>query len=129
MAVLLPDTNLGIRRRNDGEADAHGDVLPAAPSPTEGPWPGRASEAANGSWTLAVDPEAWPVRERDLIVEDVRGNADREWVVVTADLLSHQVDPSVNYVRIEARLRTRPDNPYEEPDATPTRSPGDLVPG
>lgn len=96
MSVLLPNTTLGVRRRGTATQDALGDDVPGVPGPVEGPWPGRATEGADGRWSLAVDPTAWPVRQHDVITEP----GGRAWAVDTAQLITNSYDPSVDWVRV-----------------------------
>lgn len=99
MAVLYPDRVLGVRRRGLVE-DALGDLIPdAGPGDDAGAFPGRARELADGSWRLAVDPGLWPVREDDTVYDQGNGQA---WVVRQADLLTNQVEKSIDYVRVVA---------------------------
>jgi hypothetical protein len=111
MAVLLPNCLLGVRRRTAGLTGSHGDQTRFSWAPLVGPWPGRAEEGpdvpagqiAGRTWVLAVDPQAWPLTQGDLVVDS---DADRTWLITSADLLQHNRDPSINYVRVEAHLRT-----------------------
>lgn len=102
MAVLLADRSLGVRRATRSVPDAHGYEVPTA-GPLDGPWPGRAEERADGSWVLALDPEAWPVAPDDTVEEPGSGE---QWTVTSADLLEHKVDDAVSYIRCEALRRT-----------------------
>jgi hypothetical protein len=113
MGVLMADRQLGIVRREYGAADAHGDVAVVEGRGTlQGPWPGRARQESDGTWTLAVDAKAWPVAQRDLITDPYSGD---EWTVTSATLLRNALDPVVDYVRITAAGRTGTDTtpPYE----------------
>lgn len=101
MAVQLPNTALGVRRRTLAY-DAHGYPMPGADEPAVGPWPGRKTERGDGSWVLALDPQTWPVDERTVVVEPATG---AEWTVTEADLLTNNVTPVVDYVRVEAHER------------------------
>lgn len=117
MAVLLTDRRLGVRRQTVPAPDAHGDLPGGAWGPLIGPWPGRGEEGddvpAGGIggrvWLMGVDPQGWPVRRGDLIVDPDTGE---EWLVTTARLIRNNADPVVDYVRVEAHLReggsTRP---------------------
>ncbi len=100
MAVQLPNSTLGIRRR-PRVRDAHGYDVPGAPGPGVGPWPGRVQERADGTFLLALDPGAWPLERGDLVVEP----GARVWTVLTADLLENNASDVVNYVRVEAHAR------------------------
>ncbi len=101
MAVQLPNTRLGVVRRAE-VYDAHGYPVPGPAQALAGPWPARSSEGADGSWVLALDPAAWPVDERTVVVEPTTGV---EWTVLTADLLTNNVSPIVDYVRVTAHQR------------------------
>lgn len=112
MGVLLADRRLGVRRRAAGVADAHGYVSGGSWGPLAGPWAGRAEEGPDAAqmgatggrrWVLAVDPAAWPLTQGDLVV-DV--DAGQQWLVVTADLRANAADSAVDYVRVEAHIRT-----------------------
>lgn len=114
MAVLLADRLLGVRYRELAATDGHGDVYAQSWGALAGPWPGRGMEGPDvpvgqpggRSWVLAVDPEAWPLAQGDMVVEILSDAVVRRWLVTSADLLHHSVDPSVNYVRVEAHART-----------------------
>lgn len=102
MAVLMVNASLGVRRRQDGGRDAHGEPLPADWAAVGALLPGRVSEAADGSWSLGADPSLWPVRQRDLLVDD----AGNEWLVDTADLIQNNLDDSVDWIKVTAHQRT-----------------------
>lgn len=102
MAVLMTNASLGVRRRQDGGRDAHGARLPADWDAVGPLLPGRVREAADGSWSLGVDPSLWPVRQGDLIRDD----AGNEWLVDAANVIRNNVDPSVDWVRVAAHQRT-----------------------
>jgi hypothetical protein len=104
VAVLLTNTTLGLRRRADGPYDAHGERQNGALGATLGPWPGRTQEQGDGTWSLALDPAAWPVRENDLVVESAPGS--RVWVVQSAQLLRNNADPVVDYIRVTGAQQT-----------------------
>lgn len=113
MAVLLPNTRLGVVRRSRAR-DRHGSSVPGAAEPLRGPWPGRSSQAESpevetGTWTLALDPQAWPVDDMTVVVEPHSG---RSWTVVSADLLRHARVPLINYVRVRAHLRDADGDTY-----------------
>lgn len=61
------------------------------------------------TWVLALDPSAWPVVQGDLVVEPSTGAS---WLVVSADLLTNNAAPDIDYIRVEAHARagvfTRP---------------------
>lgn len=78
--------------------------------PLLGPWPGRAVPQADGSWHLSLDPQAGALLVGDVVVEPSTGS---EWTVLAADELRNAADPSLGYVRVNARPRisggTRPE--------------------
>lgn len=111
MTVLLPERALGVRTQAV-VTDTHGHRLSGSWGALRGPWPGRAEQGADvaplrgpggRTWVLALDPRAWPVRPGDL-VEDP-GSGER-WLVTSADLLTHNADPAIDYVRVEAHTHT-----------------------
>ncbi|MEV8634264.1 hypothetical protein AB0395_21675 [Streptosporangium sp. NPDC051023] len=111
MAVLLPDRSLGVRRRTGGAIGSHGERTGYTWAAMVGPWPGRADEGPDTAigeiegrvWVLAVDPAAWPVYQKDLVVDPDSGQA---WLVTSADLLEHTEYPEVSYIRVEGHART-----------------------
>lgn len=118
MSVLLANRRLRIRRRAVATRDAHGDNSVAPWGPWTAATPGRAVEgpdvavmnATGGrTWVLALDPGLWPVHQGDLA-----GDADsgEEWLITTADLLTNNAAPDIDYIRVEAHGRaaaaTRP---------------------
>jgi hypothetical protein len=117
MVVLMADRELGLIRRDAGPLDAHGDAPVQGRSVLAGPWPGRARLETDGSWTLAVDIAAWPMEERDIILDPVNGI---EWVAVTVQPLRNTMDSSVDYVRVTALIR-------EGTDSTPIKPNGGQV--
>jgi hypothetical protein len=114
MAVLLANRSLGVRHRTVAGQDEHGYVYTSGWGALVGPWPGRAEEGPDApigeiggrTWVLAVDPQAWPVEQGDLVVEVVNGEPVTTWLVLSADLLRNNADARVDYVRIKAHLRT-----------------------
>lgn len=101
MTVLLPNAKLGIRRRFDGEQDAHGDDVPTGWGALTGPLDGYQEEQADSTWVLGVDPSLWPVRQNDMVIADT-GSA---WLVTTANLIKHPVDSTVDWIRLTANQR------------------------
>jgi len=103
VSVLLADRRLGIRRRGVKTTSAYGqDVLGPDEDP-QGPWPGRARERGDGSWSLGVDSAALPVRVNDVVWD---ADSGQEWLVAAHEHLVNAADDTVDYLRIEARLRT-----------------------
>lgn len=102
MAVQLTNCVLGVRNRPAVTLDVHKMPVPGAEGALRGPWPGRKKEAQDRSWTLALDPGAWPVAEHDVVEEPASGS---RWTVVVADLVTNVADPLVDYVRVEARVQ------------------------
>ncbi|MEU4231086.1 hypothetical protein AB0F17_42915 [Nonomuraea sp. NPDC026600] len=97
-------------RRAIVTVDAHGTRSASDWAPAGLARPGRLVEEpaedgerdGPGVWVLGVDPEEWPLRARDLVVEASTG---REWVVITAERRAHAVDASVDWLRVESTLR------------------------
>ena len=113
MGVLMADRSLGLVRREYGAMDSDGDVAPIEGRGTlQGPWPGRARVEPDGTWVLALAPEAWPVARRDLVMDPYSGD---EWIVTTAQLRRNTMDPVVDHVAVTAMIRTGTDAtpPYE----------------
>jgi hypothetical protein len=54
---------------------------------------------------LAVDPEAWPLEQGDLVEELRDSVVAAQWLVNSADLMHHTVEPWINYIRVEAHAR------------------------
>jgi hypothetical protein len=109
VAVLLPDRELTVWELNHPwERDAHGVPVPpnpnARPAP-RGTWPGAATELADGSWTLRVDPQAWRIRPGDEL-----GDGTRTWTAVTALLKTVPGHSAADYIAVTATL-----NPPEVP--------------
>lgn len=102
MAVLMADRNLAVRKRGAGALDGHGEPVGGAWGTMLGPWPGRAREAADGGWTLAVDPAGWPLSAGDLVVDAGTGQS---WIARGTALLTNNLDSTVNYVRVDAQER------------------------
>jgi hypothetical protein len=101
MSVLMVDASLAVRRREPDSRDAHGERVYGDWGDPVGPWPGHTRETSDGTWTLGLDPQAWPVRAGDLIVDD----GGREWLVDTTVLLRNALDPTVDWIRVTAHQR------------------------
>jgi hypothetical protein len=110
VAVLLANRRLGVRRRTGGGVGQHGDPVTGVLGPLEGPWPGRGEESGDvpagqvggRTWELAVDVAAWPLAPQDVVVDADTG---QEWLVVSADLLTNNADPAVDYVTVRGHAR------------------------
>lgn len=102
VSVLLPNAQLGLRRRYVGATDAHGAELPAGWGEIEGPLDGFQNEQPDSTWVLGLDPSLWPVRQNDMVISADTGAA---WLVTTADLIVHPVDDTVNWIRLTANQR------------------------
>ncbi len=111
MAVLLSDCRLGVRHGAPMTTDGHGDRSEPLWGALKGPWPGRASQGPDvpvgqpggRTWVLAVDPAAWPMLQGDLVYDP---DGRREWLTLSADLLTNNADPAIDYSRVEAHART-----------------------
>lgn len=102
MSVLLPNTQLGIRRRYDSGKDAHGFSVPVGWGTMQGPLPGFEQEQPDSTWILGLDPTLWPARQNDMVIDGVTGAA---WLVTSADLCMHPKDPTVDWIRLTANQR------------------------
>jgi hypothetical protein len=102
VSVLLPNTDLGLRRRTEGVRNAHGERVGGDWAPVGEFYPGRTNERADGGWALGVDPSLWPVRKDDLIVD----RDGTEWLVETSDLIRNNYDSRVDWVRVTGYQRT-----------------------
>ena len=102
MSVLLDNASLGLRRRADAARDAHGASLPSGWGTMLAPLPGYLEEQPDGTWVVGLDPALWPVRQNDMVIDGVTGAA---WLVMTADLIEHPVDDTVNWIRLTANQR------------------------
>ena len=97
MTVRLPNARLGLRRRQAGVANSHGERTAAGWGVFEGPYAGRANEKADGTWALGLDKALWPVREDDLVINLTGGS----WLVQTSDLIELNIPNShVDWVRV-----------------------------
>jgi hypothetical protein len=67
-----------------------------------GPYDGLTKEAPDATWVLGLDPALWPVKQGDMVVDADTGAA---WLVMTADLITHSVDSTVNWIRVTANQR------------------------
>jgi hypothetical protein len=111
VVVWLANRRLGIRHAVPGPVAGHGDRPPEWGA-VAGPWPGRAEEGGDVAldevggrvWVLALDPAAWPVQQRDLVVD---ADSGQEWLVTWADLRTNNVASDADYVRVEAHARTQ----------------------
>jgi hypothetical protein len=109
MTVVLPDRELTAYVLGHPWArDALGTPVPPPPDalPTaRGTWPGAATEQIDGTWTLRVDPEAWPLKPGDVL-----SDGTNTWTVTTA--LPKRVPGygAADYVAVTASL-----NPPEVP--------------
>lgn len=102
MAVLMANTQLGLRRRvAGGTKNAHGERVGDEWEPVGAFYPARTKERADGGWALGVDPALWPVRKDDLLVDPDGG----EWLVRTSDLIRNNVDSRVDWIRVDANQR------------------------
>lgn len=68
-----------------------------------GPLSGYEKEQPDSTWVLGLDPVLWPIRQNDMVISGVTGGA---WLVTTADLISHPVDSTVDWIRLTANQRS-----------------------
>ncbi|MDH6628656.1 hypothetical protein M2271_006489 [Streptomyces sp. LBL] len=105
MAVVLPNALLTVYAlAHPWGRDANGAPVPPNPNqkPTpRGTWPGSVLQQDDGSWTVRLDPHAWPVKEGDTISDET----GRSWTLTNAPR-NHAVPgcPDVNYVQATATL-------------------------
>ncbi|GHH22010.1 hypothetical protein [Streptomyces lanatus] len=110
MAVVLPNAMLTVYAlAHPWARDANG--VPVPPNPNQKPaprgtWPGSVLEQPDGSWSVRLDPQAWPVKEGDTISDET----GRSWTL--SSTREHAVPgvPDVDYVQATATL-----NPPEVP--------------
>lgn len=101
VAVILGDGSYAVQRReHPAPRDADGIPVLAAPGDPEGPWPGASRETSFNSWSLRLDPRAWPLREGDLIV----GGGHTFVVQGRPALFTNNANPAVDYVSVSATL-------------------------
>ncbi|MFD4794989.1 hypothetical protein [Streptomyces anulatus] len=110
MAVVLPNALLTVYvLPHPWERDTNGVPVPpnpnARPDP-RGTWPGSVIEQVDASWSMRLDPRAWPVREGDTVTDET----GRTWTLTATR--NHRVPgcPDVDYVEAAATL-----NPPEVP--------------
>lgn len=102
MTVLMPNAQLGIRRRVEGVRDSHGDRVPTGWGAMTDPLDGLLKEEADSTWIVGLDPSLWPVRQNDMVIDGATGGA---WLVTTANLITHSLDDTVNWIRCTANQR------------------------
>ncbi|NEA53592.1 hypothetical protein G3I60_05325 [Streptomyces sp. SID13666] len=104
MAVLLADRLLSVRvLPHPWTRDANGTPVPpnpATPPQIRGTWPGAATEQPDGSWSLRLNPAAWPVREGDTVTDD----AGLSWTVTAARNQRVPGCTAADYVQVTATL-------------------------
>lgn len=98
MAVLLPNCVLTVSRVADRE-DAFGDRVAGTVGAQSVPYPGNVVERNDGTWSLALDPALWPVREHDLVTDVATG---RQWVIQRSSLNTNPRMPEIDFVQAEA---------------------------
>lgn len=103
MAVVLSNCQLQVEaREHPEERDARGTPVPSDTDTitVRGPFPGSALQQPDGSWSLRLDPQCWPVRAGDKVTDGTR-----VWFA-NPDPRLHQVPgiPDVDYVQVAATL-------------------------
>ncbi|MCX4677611.1 hypothetical protein OG413_20275 [Streptomyces sp. NBC_01433] len=102
MSVILANRQLTLSAlAHPWARDANGVPVPPAPDQRpepRGTWPGSALEQPDGTWSLRLDPAAWPVEPGDVVADET----GMTWTLTTARL--HQVPgcPDVDYVQAAA---------------------------
>lgn len=103
MAVLLPDTQLGVMRALPEVRDGHGYPVPDGWAPLGPTWPGRARDTGDGTWMLALDLAADPVKVGDLVAEP--GDLGRQWLALDVHVARNSADPVADYIIVNGRIR------------------------
>ncbi|RZU28328.1 hypothetical protein EV284_6494 [Streptomyces sp. BK022] len=104
MAVVLPNAALtAYVLDHPFVRDANG--VPVPPNPDvrpepRGTWPGSVLQQDDGSWSVRLDPQAWPVKPGDTVTDE----SGRSWTLTMTRL--HQVPgcPDVDYIGAAATL-------------------------
>ncbi|CAM5235629.1 hypothetical protein [Streptomyces griseomycini] len=110
MAVVLPNAVLTVYvLAHPWERDANG--VPVPPNPNvkpaaRGTWPGSVLEQPDGTWTVRLDPRAWPVEPGDTITDET----GRSWTLSSARKHAVPGCSDADYVQAAATL-----NPPEVP--------------
>ncbi|WP_411147374.1 hypothetical protein [Streptomyces sp. A30] len=110
MAVVLPNAVLTVYAlAHPWERDANG--VPVPPNPnvrpaSRGPWPGSVLEQSDGSWSVRLHPQAWPVKAGDTISDET----GRSWTLSSTRTHAVPGCPDADYVQATATL-----NPPEVP--------------
>lgn len=104
MAVVLPNTVLTVHALpHPWQRDANGVPVPpnpaARPAP-RGTWPGSALEQPDSSWSLRLDPQAWPVKPGDTVT-DATG---RSWTLTSTRNHSVSGCSAADYIQVTATL-------------------------
>ncbi|TXS56546.1 hypothetical protein [Streptomyces sp. t39] len=110
MAVVLPNAMLTVYvLAHPWARDANGVPVPPPsdqkPAP-RGTWPGSVLEQPDGTWTVRLDPRAWPVKDGDTISD----TAGRTWTLTSTRQHAVPGCPDVDYIQAAATL-----NPPEVP--------------
>lgn len=104
MAVVLPNATLTVYALpHPWGRDANG--VPVPPNPNvkpapRGTWPGSVLEQPDKSWTVRLDPQAWPVKPGDTISDET----GRTWTLTMTR--EHRVPgcAAADYVQAAADL-------------------------
>jgi hypothetical protein len=104
VAVVLPNAMLTVYAlAHPWARDANG--VPVPPNPGQKPaprgtWPGSVLEQDDGSWSVRLAPQVWPVKEGDTISDET----GRSWTL--SSTREHAVPgvPDVDYVQATATL-------------------------
>ncbi|MFJ3793567.1 hypothetical protein [Kitasatospora sp. NPDC090091] len=103
MAVILPNRRFTAHvAPHPWARDAHGLPVPPPPgsvSATGAVLPGAAVQQTDGSWSLRADPQQWPLRPGDRLVD-----GDESWTVTSARLCAVPVDGAADYIAVTATL-------------------------
>lgn len=107
MAVLLPDRLLGVvpALPRPWKRDAHGTPVPPAltvlaePAVPPRMYPGAASDQGEGTWSLRLDPQLWPVKAGDRI-----SDGTLVWVATATRHVAVPGHAAVDHVQVTATL-------------------------
>ena len=94
MSVLLPNGTATVSVRVPGALNSHGEETASGYATPGALLPALIEQSAQGAWTACIDDSFWPVRVGDRVVDQT----GRRFQIITANLLTNSLDPSVNYV-------------------------------
>lgn len=98
MSVQIPNCRIGVVRSGRTKG-AFGDwvVTPGANSTQA--LPAAKRENADGTWHLNLDPDLWPVRVKDTLLDPETG---QRFLVESAQHITHPDEPDLGHIRVSA---------------------------